>query len=111
MPFNREETMRKILLPFLLLFLASLAACAGEYPYGPGGGWGHMMYYGYGGGFMWILFIVVAGVLIYLVLQNARTRGGSGASGETPLDILKKRYAKGELTKDDFERMKKELSE
>ncbi|MDY0188722.1 MAG: SHOCT domain-containing protein [Syntrophus sp. (in: bacteria)] len=32
-------------------------------------------------------------------------------SRETPLDILKKRYAKGELTKEDFDRMKRELSE
>jgi putative membrane protein len=106
--------MHKIRLPFLLFFLASLAACAGDYPYGPrggGGGWGHMMYYGYGGGFMWILFIIIIGVLIYLGFQYTKTKGGTGVSGETPLDILKKRYAKGELTKDEFDRMKKELSE
>jgi putative membrane protein len=103
--------MNRLRFPILFLFLAGLAGCATDYPYGPGSGWGHMMYYGYGGGFMWILFLVAIGVLVYLVLQNAKTRRGLGASGETPLEILKKRYAKGELTKEEFERMKKELSE
>jgi len=105
--------MHRIRLPFLLFLLAPLAACSGDYFYGPrgGGGWGHMMYYGYGGGFMWLLFIVVVGALIYLVIQNANMKRGAGSSQETPLDILKKRYAKGELTKEDFDRMKKELSE
>jgi putative membrane protein len=93
-----------------MFFLVSLAACSDDYFYGPRG-WGHMMYYGYGGGFMGLLFIVIIGVLIYLVLQYTKTKGGIGVSGETPLDILKKRYAKGELTKDEFDRMKKEISE
>jgi putative membrane protein len=29
--------------------------------------------------------------------------------GETPLDLLKKRYALGEIGKDEFDRMKKDL--
>jgi putative membrane protein len=102
--------MRKAFLLFYSFSLSSLVACSDDYLYGPGSGWGHMMHYGYGGGFMWLLFIVIIGVLIYLVLQNAKAKGNAGVSGETPLDILKKRYAKGEITKDEFERMKKDLS-
>lgn len=102
--------MIKLLLIFV--FLTSIAGCAEDYLYFPrGGGWGHMMYYGYGGGFMWLLFIVVAVVLVYLLIQNTKHKKGLDSSGETPIDILKKRYARGELTKDEFDRMKKDLSE
>jgi putative membrane protein len=103
--------MKKLRFPVLLFLVAGLTACAADYPYGPGGGWGHMMYYGYGGGVMWILFLVVIAALVFLVLQYSRAGGGRGAPGETPLDILKKRYARGEITKEDFDRMKRELSE
>jgi putative membrane protein len=61
---------------------------------------------------MWMLFIVIiAVVLIYFVVQRAKSKGNLGVSGETSLDILKKRYAKGEITKDEFDRMKNDLSE
>jgi putative membrane protein len=73
-------------------------------------GWGHMMYYGYRGMHIWMLFIVIiVVVLIYFVVQNAKPKGNLGISGETPLDILKKRYAKGEITKDEFDRMKRDI--
>jgi len=73
---------------------------------GPGGGWWPMMHYGYGGVFMWIIMIVLIGVLIYLFIQLQKGKAGST---ETPLEILKKRYARGEITKEDFDRMKKDL--
>lgn len=71
-----------------------------------------MMHYGYGGGMlMWILFLVVIVLLIYFIIQATRTRGRTPTHTENPLDILKKRYAKGEITKEDFDRMKKDLEE
>jgi putative membrane protein len=38
-----------------------------------------------------------------------KNRYTKDSSTETPLDILKKRYAKGEITKEEFERMKNEI--
>lgn len=67
-----------------------------------------MMGWGYGGWFMGIIFLIVIaaiGLAILFVLKNYR----GGPAGETPLEILKKRYAKGEISKEDFERMKKDL--
>lgn len=67
-----------------------------------------MMGWGPGGWILGTLFVVIVAFVIIMVLRN---RGGTaGVSGsETPLDILKKRYAKGEITKDDYERMKKDI--
>jgi putative membrane protein len=94
-----------------LLPLASLFSCAGEDRYGPmsgpGGGW-PMMHYGYGGWFMWLVLVIVAAIAIYLFIVQAQ-RGGNVR--ETPLEILKKRYAKGEITKEQYEEMKQHLSE
>jgi putative membrane protein len=104
--------MRKILSFILLMLLPLLAMCSG--PYGHMGGWdrggnyGCGLGYGYGGMFMWILFLIVLGVVIYFIIQTAK-KNATGQTQETPLDILKKRYAQGEITKKEFDRMKKEL--
>ncbi|MDZ7696392.1 MAG: SHOCT domain-containing protein [Deltaproteobacteria bacterium] len=73
-------------------------------------GWDHMMGSGgYGGMFMWIVLIVIAAVIIYFVINRSKTTGNSiNATRESPTDILKKRYAKGEITKEEFEALRKE---
>ena len=65
--------------------------------------------YGYGGMFMGLLFLILLGVAIYFVAQYLKLKNTGGQIQETPIDILKKRYAKGELTKEDYDRMKNEL--
>ncbi len=94
-----------VMLPF-----AALASCAGEDRYGPmsgpGGGW-PMMHYGYGGWFMWLILVIVVAIAIYFIVQAQR----GGSIRETPLEILKKRYAKGEITKEEYDRMRQDLSE
>lgn len=73
------------------------------------GPWGHMMPYGFGGIFMWIIFLIVIGVAIYFIVQATKSKGPESPYRETPMEILKKRYAKGEITKEEFDKMKKDL--
>lgn len=60
------------------------------------------------------LFIVIFTIFIILgVIHLVNLIAGSGrreTHGESPLHILKRRYAKGEITKEEFERMKKEIT-
>jgi putative membrane protein len=100
--------------PRLFLMMTGLfESCTGEGclgGQGPGG-WGPMMHYGfgYGGMFMWIIFLIVIGLLIYFIVQVRKTKGQMPTQHESPLDILKRRYAKGDITREDYERMKKDL--
>jgi putative membrane protein len=79
----------------------------GDYVMGPGmmGGYG----YGYGDIFMGIFYLILLGVAIYFIVQSVRSKSGVGQASESHIDILKKRYAKGKITKEDFDRMKNEL--
>jgi len=66
-------------------------------------------------GFNWLIMVLmmflslallVAVVLVIVWAVNRSRTGGA----ENPLDILKRRYAAGEITKEEYERMKQELS-
>lgn len=62
--------------------------------------YGHM---GYFGGFGMILFWgAFIWLIIWLLKQNKST-------SENPIEILKKRYAKGEITKKQYVEMKKDI--
>jgi putative membrane protein len=70
------------------------------------GGWGWMM--GFGGMMMLAVWILIIIGIVYLVKFIARS-SNTFQQSETALDILKKRYANGEITKDQFEQMKKDI--
>jgi putative membrane protein len=59
--------------------------------------------------FMWIIFLIVIGLLIYFIVQAQNTKGKTPTQNESPTDILKRRYAKGEIAREEYERMKKDL--
>jgi putative membrane protein len=73
------------------------------------GGYGYMMNSWTGAIIMGLVILVLIGVLIYLLFKSSKTGGFGQTPNETPLDILKKRYARSEITKAQFEEMKKDL--
>jgi putative membrane protein len=92
-----------------LFFLLFLSGCGWPDYYGHMRGWGMMNGYGIGGVFMWLLFLILIGVIIYFVVMVSKKKDETFTTRETPLEILKKRYAKGEIDKEIYEQMKKDL--
>ena len=67
--------------------------------------------------FGWIFWVGIIALIIWLLVnQSNRNRDyyqhqplPQPPKQESPLDIIKMRYAKGEITKEQFEQMKKDL--
>lgn len=72
-------------------------------------GWGHMMGWGWGlfGGLGMLIFWVVIIVLIVLLVRRAPVHTQSRID---PLDILKERFARGEIGKEEYEERRNILS-
>ncbi|MEC9491942.1 SHOCT domain-containing protein [Flexistipes sp.] len=65
---------------------------------------------GYGMGFGWIIWIIVIILLIFLLVKVFGSQNNStGRDENRALEILKERYAKGEIDKQEFEEKKKDL--
>jgi putative membrane protein len=56
---------------------------------------------------MGMLLIFLVGYLGYLVAQAQRPQENDQADLEAPIDALKKRYARGEITREEYEKAKK----
>lgn len=69
-------------------------------------------FYGHGLGLFMIprilFWIVIIAVIVYLVKNHKQTQP-TGEQGKASMDILKERYARGEISDEDFERMKTKL--
>lgn len=59
----------------------------------------------------WVLILVGGVLLVLWLLRQSRPAEPGSPSGPRPLAILDERYAKGELTKEQFEQMRHDLTE
>ncbi len=79
--------------------------------------------YGFMGGFGFFFMILFWGLVIWAIIalvqsvsknnnqnNNQFATGPSGVQSDTAQEILRKRYAKGEITKAEFDQMKKDLT-
>jgi len=57
-------------------------------------------------GSLW--FVAFWGTIIYLIIW-AINRIGERRTDETPLEILRRRYARGEISEEQFEKMRRDL--
>ena len=82
------------------------------------GGWG-MMGPGMMGGFGWmaimpVLWIVVLGLIIWAVVAAVRgsseSRSSDSSKADSALEVLKRRYARGEINKEEYEEKKRDLA-
>jgi len=98
-----------------LTFLKDIVAQWRGYEWGHGPG---MMGWGYGMLWWWPIIMaafwiaVIVGIvfLIRWLVISVRTGSHGTTPGDSALEILKKRYARGEINKEEFEEKKKDLS-
>jgi putative membrane protein len=73
--------------------------------------WGN---WGWGMGLMMLVGLIFWGSIIWLIIWGitrlTRREVHSAALKPTPLDIARERYARGEITREQFEQIKKDLN-
>ena len=102
-----------VVVAIIVVVSFSMMAMMGGY------GWGGMMGHGmmgWGGmGFGWMMlwpmiFFVIIIIGIYFVVTWLKGEAKAPHAPDSTLEILKERYAKGEITGEEFRKMKRDLS-
>jgi putative membrane protein len=104
---------------FFLILLYPLTAAQAQYgrygnwQMGPGtmGNWGMGWF---GGIFMIVFWILILVGLVFVIRWLIHTTGkkeGGGPRGSRAMEILKERYARGEIDKTQFDAMKRDLAD
>jgi putative membrane protein len=109
--FKKEGRKMNIAFPILKDIFVQWRGNGGHM--GPG-----MMGWGYGMGWLWTIIMVafwiavIVGIifLIKWVVISMGTGGRVARSGDSALEILKRRYARGEIDKEEFKEKKKDLT-
>ncbi len=62
-------------------------------------------------GFGWFIWIIILVIIIWGVIKivSSTSNKPQHHSGDDALEILKKRYARGEITKEQYDQMRKDL--
>ena len=113
--YSKKLTLRLAVLLLACTFLIPVSAQADRY-----GNWhmGRWMMGGWGAGWFGMIFmivfwgLVIAGVVLIVrwLLQSTSGRDSTGAgTGSRALHILEERFARGELSRDEFESMKGDI--
>ena len=64
-----------------------------------------------GMGWIWIIGLIVLVIVIWVIVRTLSQKSNRNQpDNKTPLDILKERYARGEISKQEFEEKKKGIS-
>jgi len=87
--------------------------------YGPGGMMGGGSGMWYGAGWLGMLFpiifwvLVIVGIVVLIRWIGTMSKGGpqqGGTQEDSAMELLRRRYAKGDITKEEFEEKKRDLS-
>lgn len=110
---NTETVIAIVLIAVLALLLLSGVGMMG---FGGFGMMGPGMMGGYGlnpfGAILSLAIwaVIIGGVVLLVIWLVRNVNVAPRASSESPLDILKARYAKGEITKEQFDQMRRDLA-
>ncbi|HUS82909.1 MAG TPA: SHOCT domain-containing protein [Dehalococcoidia bacterium] len=72
--------------------------------------WWHHDGFGWFAVFGGLFWLILLGSIIYLIVSVLAPDRGPGHREEEPLEIAKRRYAKGEITREEFQQIRQDLT-